>query len=29
MANDDKILIFMETEEAASDMEDKIYGILK
>lgn len=29
MANDDRILIFMETEEAASDMEEKIYGILK
>lgn len=29
MVNDDKILIFMETEEAASHMEDKISEILK
>lgn len=29
MANDDKILIFMMTEEAARDMENKIFEILK
>ncbi|MBP2966758.1 hypothetical protein J8385_19485, partial [Acinetobacter baumannii] len=28
MVNDDKILIFMLTESAACDMEEKIYGII-